>query len=258
MTGQCMRRLWAVLLCWGLLAPALAADISYMVIEQVEPFQIVTRDDPMHGGLVTEIVRQVFHGSPHRIHPIVAPGPRMASLRSSGQTPNWLSYGARPWLQPGWQMSQQPIFSWHHVLAVPRSSRFRYHRLRDLFEQQLILMHGYDYPGLDNYLRSKSAQGRIIDQRALSQDSAIRMLRAGRGVGYVDTEMRLLYNLREQGLSPDDFRFYDLSAVIPVIDIHLMYDRSMPEEVKTLIDSRLAQMRQSGQLAAMVRHYRLH
>ncbi|MFC3531017.1 substrate-binding periplasmic protein [Vogesella facilis] len=256
MTQRLMRRVLVALCCAGWLPAATAADIRYMVIEQVEPFQIVTRDDPLHGGLVTEIVRQVFQGSPFQLRPVVAPALRLDAMRSGGQTPNWLSYGARPWLHAGWQLSQQPLFSWRHVLAVPKSSPFRYRRLSDLFGKPLILMYGYDYPGLDKYLRSKSGVGRISDQRALSQDSAIRMLRAGRGVGYIDTELRLLYNLRQQGLSPADFRFYDFSRVIPRIDIHLMYDQRLPEDAKALIDSRLADMRQSGELAAIMQHYR--
>lgn len=239
-----------------LLSQAMAADISYMVIEQVEPFQVVSRDNPLAGGLVTDIVQQVFLGSLHQLRPVVAPAPRLYAMRLGGQLPNWLSYGAKPWLQPGWQLSQHPIFSWRHVLAVPKSSRFRYRNIEDLFGKPLILMHGYDYPGLDGHLRSKSRLGRISDQRALTQQGAIRMLLAGRGVGYVDTELRLVYNLRQQGLSPADFRFYDLSAVIPQIDMHLMYDHSLPEEVKVLIDRRLSELQQSGQLAAIVQHYR--
>ncbi|MEQ6289113.1 hypothetical protein ACFPAG_00575 [Vogesella sp. GCM10023246] len=247
----------ALWLCGSMLAPAMAEDISYMVIEQVEPFQIATQDNPLHGGVVTEIVRQVFQGSQYQLHPVVAPAPRLDAMRSNGQLPNWLSYGATPWLQPGWQLSQRALFSWRHVLAVPKSSPFRYRKLSDLFGKPLILMNGYDYPGLDKYLRSKSGVGRISDQRALSQGSAIRMLQARRGIGLVDTDMRLVYNLRQQGLSPADFRFYDLSAVIPIVDIHLMYDRSLPEPVRTLIDRRLAELQQSGQLAAIVQHYRL-
>lgn len=259
MTGVRMRWQWpgwVVSCCCMLLSQAMAADISYMVIEQVEPFQLTARGNPMAGGLVTEIVQQVFRDSPHQLHPVAAPARRLDAMRHSGLLPNWLSYGATPWLQPGWQLSQQPIFSWRHVLAVPRASRFHYRAIDDLFGKPLILMHGYDYPGLDRYLRSKSRQGRISDQRALTQSSAISMLLAGRGVGYVDTELRLVYNLRQLGLSSADFRFYDLSAVIPVIEMHLMYDRSMADGVKTLIDRRLGEMRQSGQLAAIVQHYR--
>ncbi|WP_174874563.1 substrate-binding periplasmic protein [Vogesella oryzae] len=252
------RLLSKVLLALGfacLQATATAATVKYMVLEEVEPFQIVTRGNPMYGGLVTEVVSRIFRDSPHQLQAVVAPSPRLNAMRSKGRLGNWLSYGAKQWLQPGWQLSKEPVYTWHHVLLVPRQSEFQYHRVNDLFGHSLILMHGYDYPGLDGFLRSRHPHGRIIDQRALSQEGALRMLRAGRGVGYIDTNLRVRYNLRQQGLSPAGFRFYDLSAVIPNIELHLMYSKLMPQAVKELIDRRLAEMRQSSELAAIAKRY---
>ncbi len=253
--------LWRVVLALtllGLLAArhAAAADLNYLVIErQVEPFQIASSEHPLAGGLVTELLQVLVARAGHRLVPAVAPWLRLQKRLERGELKPWVGYGWLPQTRPGAECAPTPITAWRTVAMLPA-----HHPppavadLAWLRTQHLLLVQGYDYPGLDAHLRSLG-HGDIQDERALTPEAAISMLRLGRGDVVVEESLRLRHLLRKLKLSPADFHFSPLSAVIPDKQLCLLVDASMAPALKRSLFDALEQFKRSGELAALVARY---
>ncbi|HYE00193.1 MAG TPA: transporter substrate-binding domain-containing protein [Alphaproteobacteria bacterium] len=248
---------WAFATLLALLAPAFApasaaaAEAHYFVIDNVRPLQIGTPDSPMQGGLVTEVVAEIFRDSPHTLAVTYAPWPRVEKLMET--TPNFLTYGWDG--DPKYRQTAVSMFPWRNVIISPKASDFRFTRVEDLYDRMVILMYGYDYVGLDEHLSSRTPGGRIHDSRPKSQAEALQMLLAGRGVAFVELAPRALYIIREAGLDPSGFKFQDFSSVVKPVPTHLMMDRNIDPELARHIDDTLAAMEADGRLAGIVAKY---
>ena len=229
--------------------------IHYLVIEGVEPLQVATEADALAGGLVTEVVQAVFAKSDYNLQPIVAPWLRLNKMRMSDQFDHWLVYGNPKIGDMNESFSTLPIFPWRHTLVV-KKGQLNFDRLEDLNDQTLVLVHGYDYQGLDDHLVSKHPDsGTIKEFRAASVAAALRMLKNNRGSGYVDIDIRLMHHLKQLGFDQDEFEFYDFSDVIPAANIHLMFNNDLPTEIKHFINQRLESLQQSGTLEKLLLKY---
>lgn len=231
-------------------------EINYPVIEHVEPIQIHDNQNPMKGGVVTEIIANLFNSPKYKIIPTVVPWIRLESTINRNELKNWIVYGGNPKTLKETELSKIPIFSWKHVLVVPKKQNFKFKSISDLYDKDLILIYGFDYPGLETFLNSKNKNGRIKDgTRPKSISGALRMLSLGRGFGYIDVDFRLKYNMKMLGLNIKDYDFYDFSSVIKRIPIYLMFDKSMNNEVKNFINRRLKELHDSGELASIAAKY---
>lgn len=254
-----MYRKICLLSLWLWLPFSYADDITYLVIQkQSEPLQIIT-EDGFHSGVITDLVREIFRDSEHRLQIEAMPFKEIQRRVAAGEYNNWLIYGARDWSPPqNINLTSTPVFTARHRLLVAKNSNFDYLRIDSLFDETLALLVGFDYPGLDSYL----ASGAIDDVRMVAYRRVfMELLSRRRLAGFVEMDSRLRYQLkqvREQGMrvAEQDFTFHDFSAVIPDYDIHLALDPAMPAHIQQFIDQRLRLLRRDGTVQAIMASYR--
>jgi len=224
---------------------AIAAEFNYLVISKyARPLQIEDQGQN-HRGIITELVQEIFKGSVHTLNIHTYPFKRMIRNINQGMHPNWINYGTPAWGEPqGSNLSQVPILSIKHVFVTAQDSAFQFSSVEDLFGQRIILLLGFDYQGLDQYLE----QDKIASQRVQSFEAAFGMLaRKDRAtVGFVDMEIRAKYNLASMGLAAKNYRLSDFSSTIANFELSLSMDPNMEPALSHFINQRLQQLIDEG------------
>ena len=146
----------------SLLATILTAnastEINYIVIQdQAQPFQNHVNQKE-HSGIVTDIVKQIFDGADYDLKIHTLPFNRMIKMLEQDKYKNWITFGSPNW--PGVQslnLSAHPIFEVKHGFLTTKQ-RQPITSAKDLFGQTVILLHGFNYPGLDEHIASKKVK----------------------------------------------------------------------------------------------------
>ncbi|ETX01161.1 MAG: hypothetical protein ETSY1_08480 [Candidatus Entotheonella factor] len=260
---RCIGSAWKLTL-FGLLVlacPTVEAEtrVTYLILaETVEPLMIVRPDDPMAGGLFTDIVKMVFADSDYVIEPQVMPWQRMTTeLR---QSENWIMHGSPAFFEPDipYELSRVPVFPFNHVAVTLRDHDFTIRRPADVFGRTVILVENFHYAGLDPYLNNPVAgrgSGDIKSVRAFSPAGTLRMLKHRRGDVVFGWRARLLYNLSHAGLRPDEVRFQDADGIIPTQKMYFAYSPHWPEAFKAFVNARLQTLQDNGSLQAIFQKY---
>lgn len=233
--------------------------VKYFILAgTMEPLMILEPDDPMAGGMFTEIVEQIFHGSPYRLEPEVMPWRRMeVELR---QRDDWIMHGVPAFFEPDipYELTQTPVFPFNHIAVSMKSKALDVRAAEDLFGKTVILVENYHYPGLDQHLDQPvagSGDGRIKSVRAFKPDETLKMLRYGRGDVVIGFEPRLLYHLAAAGLTYDDIEIHDASIIIETEPMFVAYSPDHPDDFKTFLNDRLSEMAANGALETITRKY---
>jgi len=256
LTGLIFVLLWGHPSAFG----AEAQTLKYLVLaDTVEPLMLASEDQPMRGGIVTDVLLAVFAQSGHTIDPLIVPWQRAAAEQKARD--NWIMYGMRSACDPGegCAVSTEPIVDFDHVIVSLADVPLNVRAHHDLFGKRLILVENFHYPGLDRFLMTPvdtAGDGSIVDIRAFSPEGALRMLAHRRGEAFVDWDVRVLYNLEGAGLSRDEVHISDASSLVPKQKIHFFYSDKLPHAVRDLIDRKLSEMRANGDLQRIVAHYR--
>jgi hypothetical protein len=238
---------------------AVDQPLTFLVLaDTVEPLMVTSDNDPMAGGIVTDVVREIFKDSRQIVLPLVVPWQRMkVEMRSRD---DWIMYGSPSQCRPeaDCAISLQQIVSFEHVLVTLADVEPKPSGVEDLFGKRLLLVENFHYPGLDRYLSTPmdiNGSGEIQDIRAFTPASALKMLRHQRGDAYVDWRLRVLYNLPEAGLNVDQVHLADFSKIMPTQGIHLLYSSKIPAETALTINTRLAAIIENGTLSRIVQAY---
>lgn len=234
-------------------------QVTYLILaETVEPLMIVRPDDPMAGGLFTEIVKQVFTNSGYVIEPKIMPWQRMTTeLR---QRDDWIMHGTPAFFEPDipYELSRVPVFPFNHVAVTLRDHDFSIRRPEDVFGRTVILVENFHYAGLDPYLNNPvagSGSGVIQSVRAFSPSGTLRMLKHRRGDVVFGWQARLLYNLPGASLSLNDVHFQDAAGIIPTQNLYVAYSPRWPASFKTFVNARLQTLQDNGTLNAIFQKY---
>jgi polar amino acid transport system substrate-binding protein len=233
--------------------------ISFLILSgTVEPLMITTADDPMAGGIITEIVEAIFAETEYEVVPRIMPWKRMATELKIGS--DWVTYGFQGGFDPDMphEMSNTPVLSFNHVAITLRSNHLQVVEASDVSGKTAILVENFHYPGLDPYLDTPivgDGDGTIKTVRAFSPKGTLRMLRHGRGDVVFGYHARMLYSLTNTGLELSDLRFQDASQIIPTKPLYIAMSPSHPPEVKQLINEGLQRLEADGTLARILRNY---
>jgi hypothetical protein len=209
----------------------------------------------MAGGIVTEVMQQIFADTDYTVRPLVVPWQRLTE--EMVERDDWITYGhrSRCAAERGCARSKDSILQFEHVVVTLADSPLTVRNHENLFGRNLLLVDNFHYPGLDQYLATpvdRPGSGDIRDIRAFTPEGALRMLRHRRGEAYIDWRLRVMYNLSGAGLAPGDVRLTDASNIVPTQGIHLIYSDKLPAELRSLIDERLAEMHRDGTLADII------
>ncbi|MGS0680096.1 substrate-binding periplasmic protein [Shewanella sp. 125m-7] len=235
-----------------------ADELTYLVIaNQAAPFQINTSTHKSQSGIISDVITLLAAKKPLSISTQVMPFKRYVHEIKQRTYPNWISYGSPLWRAKGkhWsqnkRLSAQPLFKVNHQL-VQRSDDLRsYSKIEDLFGKTIILLRGFDYPGLDAYI--ENSQINKIDFK--SHQSALHALMSRRGDVFIEMESRISYAIKQHNIEKDDYLFTDISAITPSLYIHLSYGDAVSSELIDWIDDQIIIMKATGQLEKIIRRY---
>jgi len=226
--------------------------LNYLVIEeQAAPFQIID-ESKQNSGIISDLLFKIFDSSSYQIHVKSYPFKRMVKTINAGLHPLWITYGSSKWQAPqNLNLSECSILTVKHILLPPKGQTVALSGIDSLLGKRVILLFGFDYPNLDEYLASKQ----ILELRAMSYSSAFKALELNRGLGFIEMESRIKYNLKQEGGNYNDYNSVDLSSIIPQYDIRFALSPQMPEKIKRYIDDRCDQLKRSGEFQQIVNQY---
>jgi polar amino acid transport system substrate-binding protein len=233
--------------------------ISYLILGgTVEPLMITKPDDPMAGGIITEIVELIFENSEYEIVPKVMPWKRMVEELRTGD--DWINYGFPVGNEPGipLEFSETPVMAFNHVAITLKSNHFNIDSVSDVAGRIAILVENFHYPGLDPHLDKPlvgKGGGAIKTVRAFTPKGTLRMLQHERGDVVFGFHARMLYNLKDTGLSLNELRFQDASRIIPSQPLYLTMSPQQPAKVKQLINDGLKRLAADGTLERILQKY---
>ncbi|RXJ72010.1 amino acid ABC transporter [Veronia nyctiphanis] len=235
--------------------PALAWEIDYYVVkDQAEPFQIHSTPGKHH-GIISDIISTALEDSEHSFNPQILPFKRMYAQLEKEQMKNWVTFGSPLWgdMQSS-NLSTTPIIDVQHTLMTSAKSDFHYASEHDLQKKHVILLFGFDYPGLTRMIQ----QGAVKSINVKSYDAAFDLSETQRKnlAGFVEMNLRIKYNLNKSGRDTSNFKFFSLSDVIPDYKIYLAYSPGIDDEIKSFFDIKLAEMRLDGRLETIINRYR--
>ncbi len=254
--------------------PALcsAVEITYYVLDKnAHPFQIVN-DDSEVSGIITDIVEELFRDSSHRFDVKVFPVLRLERHLFSQQSANWITYGSPVWKSAVGTLSNESLFTVKHVLITGKDSEFKFRKIEDLYERHIALLFGFDYPGLNPYLRydyesiktkkvietekQKRKIYKIYDSRPQTYKQAFILLDNNRVDGFVEMDLRIRYNLKATGRNPVDYIFFDFSSIIAPYDIHLRLSKTLSKIAKDEIDNKIKRFKVNGKIKEIINRYK--
>lgn len=240
------------LLCIAMNARAVTV-INYMVIQdQAQPFQN-HQNKKDHSGIITDIIRKIFTSPQYQIKIHTLPFNRMISMLEKGDLKNWITFGSPNW--PGIQsenLSQLPVFKVRHSLLTSNKQNFDINSAEDIFGKTMVLLHGFDYPGLEEHIASKD----IKAIKVKNYKSAFKVVnRLKEKAGFVEMDIRIKYNLKMLALAEQDYNWHNFSKIITDYNLHLAMSPSFDKALQQHVEVQLAELKASGILAEIINSY---
>ncbi len=162
----------------------------------------------------------------------------------------WITYGSAAW--PGQQslsLSRTSIMTVKHSFLTLKPNK--YNKISDLFGKSLVLIHGFDYPGLTAYIEQDKFDIIYVKDHA----AAIKIIAMGRAVAFPEMNIRLNYHLKKMSLLRDNFNFHYIGNIIADYDINLCFSENFPKKSKTKIEDLLLAMKNNGSLENIINAY---
>lgn len=231
-----------------------AGLVHYFVIEsQAVPFQIED-NDKNHRGIITETVFEIFKNSGYQLKVWTYPFKRMIRYMERGRFKNWINFGTHGWYTiQSRNLTYLPIINVKNVLISYNNPDFEYTSLDDLNGKTLIVLSGFDYPGLMQYAQEGNME--VLNVR--SHEAAFGVLkRLGDRGFFVELRLRAKYNLRNVGLAGDtNYRLHNMSTLITDYNIYIAMSPSIDKELKHFINSRVRELHDNGTIKKIISQY---
>lgn len=228
--------------------------INYLVVNnKVGPFQMIF-NDRSGGGVVSDIVDQIFADTELSVQHTVLPVNRLTYGVSREHFDNWIAFDAPVWDSFGGrgEYTRQPLFVTRHIMltcnpgvASPVSS------LEELRGMSLATLRNFRYLALD----AAAKQGLVRLVTVDNFNTGLALVSLGRVDGFVEMQSRLRFHVNGYGGDRRCLREVDFSAIIPDYPVYLAMDRRLPESIKVLINERLWELEQAGELSRIWNEY---
>lgn len=222
--------------------------VTYFIADgSSSPFQISTYNSK-RVGIVTEVINSIEKHNIHFSHNTL-PFKRMIKYMKNPEV-KWITYGSAAW--PGQQslsLSKTSIMTVKHSFFTLKSNQ--YNEISDLFGKSLVLIRGFDYPGLTTYIEQDKFNIIYVKDHA----AAIKIIAMGRAIAFPEMNVRLNYHLKKMNLPRDDFNFHYIGNIIVDYDINLCFSENFPSNLKTKIEYILVEMKNDGSLEKIINAY---
>lgn len=243
------KKLFPIFILFCVMIGVKAENVNYFVIgSTAAPFQI-EENGKNHRGIITDIVNEVFQGL--RKYEIVTHTlPFKRYIKELEKQESWLTYGSDSWTGPqSWNITQEGLFEVNHVFLTKKGIRFN--KVSDLFNKRIVLITGFEYPELDQYIKS----GRIKTMRVANHEAAIKAIQKDRGLAFPEMEIRIKYHLKTMGMNFDDFSFSTIKDVLKGYKINLAFSRNFNRKLQLKIEKSLRAMKKLGRIDKIIAKY---
>jgi len=223
-------------------------NITYFIADKsTAPFQI-SDSKTNKKGIITDIINAISDDEISFKHEIL-PFKRM--IKNMEETDkNWISYGSKAWSEPqSTSLSNTVILTVKHSFLTLKNTN--YHQLSDLFGQRLVLIRGFDYPGLDNFIQ----QNKFEIMYVKDHEAALKAVLYERAIAFPDMNIRLNYHINQLKLSPSSFSLHSINSLVPDYDINLCYSKNFPIKIRDRIEKSMIQMKENNELNTIVSAY---
>lgn len=205
-------------------------------------------EDGIQTGIVTDVINTLDIPS-IQFEQKVLPFKRMIKSMSLKKDP-WISYGSAAWPGPqSTSLSKTPIINVSHVFLTLNDTA--YTSIEDLFGKTIVIIRGFDYPGLEPYFKN----GIISGFEVKTHKQAIEAVLKNRAAAFPEMRFRLAYHLKKNDVESSKVKLSDISDVIPDYAINLCFSKTFPRQARLKIESRLKQMQLSDELQDILNNY---
>lgn len=244
----------AVLFGWLCCTSVWSDQVHYMVVEEISrPFQI-TDNNTSKGGIVSDIVDEIFKDSDYTLKYHILPLKRLYKMIERGEVKNWIAYDAKVWnaLSEWGDFVDVPLFTVKHAyLTCEAGSPMQINSSSDIRAHNVAIIHGFDYPELSQLQK----QGGIQLQTVKSYQQGINLVGLNRVNGFVEMELRLRYNMQKESLGKPCFQFVDMSQIIPAFSIYLSIDKHSNNGLYQFTEQRIKALKNAGKVDTVLSRY---
>jgi len=236
-------------------------DLHYLVVvDSAEPYQIKRRGPRpdygiASGGVVSDLLREIFAGTDVVIKEVYLPVKRVAQYVTDPQSPDWVSYGSPKWSSDSAKQQTDflspMLFTQRHSLVSLRSKGQQHRGYDDLRGKYLILITGYRYGFLDELIRDYEVEA----YRTNSHANAVKMLTAGRGDYYLAHDMKARWTIRQLGVAQERFEFHEFHKNTTDAEVGITVKKNLSPDLRVYLERGLSQLQMSGRLQEIISRY---
>jgi polar amino acid transport system substrate-binding protein len=230
-------------------------QLNYLVVDSIaSPFQI-TQAGISKGGIITDIVNELFQDSSYQLNTKVFPIKRIYKTLEVGMKEIWIAYDAKPWKSLSYwgNFIHIPLFSIKHSLLTCSDSLKRIDSADSLEASTLAVLKNFRYPEL----KTLQKQHRLALYPVSDYVSGFHMVQLKRLSGFVEMDVRLRYNLANFKPKAPCFRFLNMDKIIAPYDIYLSVSKSASTKLKTFIKTGLLSLQNNGKIKAIIHRYEM-
>ena len=210
--GTCRTVFIFFMISWSITAAA-GAKCLRMVYIEAPPFYYTDQDGRPQGFLYT-LAKQVSEKAGYELYAVSYPAKRMAQKLINGEADLWLGATSIPLFKDNTVIGSEEIFQ-VRLNIYYRDEKEALSKTEDFSGKSLIVMRGYSYGGLINYI--KAPENKVTYYETDSHESAFKMLKSGRAdylLDYATPAQRILKTLLIPNLKSARFSSVSLKFVV--------------------------------------------
>lgn len=236
----------ALLICSAIVNANTVIDITYYISDKSSsPIQIPSENS----GIVTDVLKQLVLPNVNLEYKTL-PFKRMILMLEKSKTP-WITYGSVQWPDSrSHSLSATPLMTVQHVLMT--TSEVPYNSIDDILDKGLVLIRGFNYPGLIDYINKKPENVYYVK----THEAAIEMVLKNRVAAFVEMKSRLIYHLNKLTINRESIAFHNFSSIIPDYDVNLSFSKDFPKVYRSSIERQLYELKKTGKLEAILQKYK--
>jgi polar amino acid transport system substrate-binding protein len=223
------------------------------VVENIaSPFQL-TRQSLSQGGIITDIVHEIFQGDEYQLEARVFPIKRLYKTLEDGLEGNWISYDAKAWnsLSRWGNLIDLPLFQVKHSLLTCESAPKAIHSDDDLKSLNIAVLKNFRYPEMETLAN----QHRLTLYPVSDYTSGFQLVRLKRISGFVEMDIRLRYHLLAFKPKAKCLHLINMDKIIAPYNIYLSLSKSASPQLIAFIKNRLEVMKAKGRIKAIIHQY---
>ncbi|UZE96611.1 substrate-binding periplasmic protein [Alkalimarinus alittae] len=228
-------------------------EVNYLIVEgKSPPFQI-THEGKSNGGIITDIVKEVFNGSPYTVKYHVLPLNRLYKIVESGQLDNWIAYDAKAWnsLSQWGDFVSEPLFSVNHTyLTCKKNPPAQIKSVSELSHQNIAIIRDFIHPELNELEDSHLLN--LVPVENYSQ--GINLAALNRVDGFVEMELRIRFNIKNELTNNSCFQFVYMGDIIPTYSIYFSTDKRNTD-INTFVNKRIKALKKANEIDKIMSRY---